>query len=340
MQPTRKTRNEHSSGGVVIAVRDGAAARRAHRHAQQDALGTAERRGRSEGETSEAAALREVREETGLEARIVRPLDTIEYFFRAGDTLIQKRVDFYLMEYVAGELEPQLSEVDDVRVGRAERRRCSARASSPSGSCSRWRCRIVSPQPSSSSTASSPVFVGFVALSRAAIVGALRDAAFRLLTQTFSGPTSSTSWFETTERGATSVTSTFSFANSSRCLSSSHSLPLSDFPRPLMRTSAHSPNIFFPYSRNVSFPDFSAFDRIVARLDELPRPVVPDDHVPRAVVPRRDHALERRVVVRMILGHHRQALRAAGRTTDLSAPPTTSARPPSPGGSRSGDARR
>jgi 8-oxo-dGTP pyrophosphatase MutT (NUDIX family) len=68
----------------------------------------------SEGETSEAAALREVLEETGLTAKIVKPLDTIEYFFRAGDTLIQKRVDFYLMEYVEGELQPQLSEVDDV----------------------------------------------------------------------------------------------------------------------------------------------------------------------------------------------------------------------------------
>lgn len=67
------------------------------------------------GETSEDAALREVLEETGLQARIIRPLDTIEYTFRAGDTLIQKRVDFYLMEYVAGELEPQLSEVDDVQ---------------------------------------------------------------------------------------------------------------------------------------------------------------------------------------------------------------------------------
>ena len=68
----------------------------------------------SQGETSEAAALREVFEETGLEAQIVKPLDTIEYFFRAGDTLIRKRVDFYLMTHTGGELKPQLTEVDDV----------------------------------------------------------------------------------------------------------------------------------------------------------------------------------------------------------------------------------
>ena len=68
----------------------------------------------SPGETSEAAALREVLEETGLRADIVKPLDTIEYFFRAGDTLIKKRVDFYLMTHTGGELTPQLSEVDDV----------------------------------------------------------------------------------------------------------------------------------------------------------------------------------------------------------------------------------
>ena len=69
----------------------------------------------SPGETSEAAALREVLEETGLRADIVKRLDTIEYFFCAGDTLIKKRVDFYLMTHTGGELTPQLSEVDDAQ---------------------------------------------------------------------------------------------------------------------------------------------------------------------------------------------------------------------------------
>lgn len=109
----RKTRNEHSSGGAVISFRDGAAyvAMIATRGRRRWGL---PKGAVNEGETSEQAALREVLEETGLEARVVRMLDTIEYFFRAGDTLIKKRVDFYLMNYVGGTLTPQLSEVDDV----------------------------------------------------------------------------------------------------------------------------------------------------------------------------------------------------------------------------------
>jgi 8-oxo-dGTP pyrophosphatase MutT (NUDIX family) len=112
-EPRKKTRNEHSSGGAVINTRDGT------RYVALIATRGKTRWGLpkgavSTGETSEQAALREVQEETGLEAEIVKPLDTIEYFFRAGDTLIRKRVDFYLMRYVAGELKPQLSEVDDV----------------------------------------------------------------------------------------------------------------------------------------------------------------------------------------------------------------------------------
>jgi len=111
--PRKKTRNEHSCGGAVIAIREGVP------HVALIATRNRSRWGLPKGavdsgETPEAAALREVKEETGIEARIVRLLDTIEYFFRAGDTLIHKTVDFYLMDYVAGDLVPQLSEVDAV----------------------------------------------------------------------------------------------------------------------------------------------------------------------------------------------------------------------------------
>ena len=111
--PASRTRNEHSAGGAVISVREGrpfvaliATRGRSRWGLPKGAVG--------EGETSQAAALREVREETGLEAEIVKPLDTIEYFFRASETLIRKRVDFYLMLHTGGDLQPQLTEVDDV----------------------------------------------------------------------------------------------------------------------------------------------------------------------------------------------------------------------------------
>jgi 8-oxo-dGTP pyrophosphatase MutT (NUDIX family) len=109
----RKTRNEHSSGGAVIELRDGApfVAMIATRGRSRWGL---PKGAVSPGETSEQAALREVQEETGIDAEIIGHLDTIEYFFRAGDTLIKKSVDFYLMRYVGGTLTPQLSEVDDV----------------------------------------------------------------------------------------------------------------------------------------------------------------------------------------------------------------------------------
>jgi len=110
----RKVRQEHSSGGVVIRFRDGIA------HVAMIATRSSTRWGLpkgavANGETSQQAALREVQEETGLIADIIRPLDTIEYSFRAGEALIRKRVDFYLMLFVGGTLTPQLSEVDDAQ---------------------------------------------------------------------------------------------------------------------------------------------------------------------------------------------------------------------------------
>jgi 8-oxo-dGTP pyrophosphatase MutT (NUDIX family) len=112
MPDSKKTRREHSCGGVVVTILEGLG------HVAMIATRGGTRWGLPKGavtagETSEQAALREVLEETGLRATIVRPLETIEYFFRAGDSLIHKKVDFYLMRYEGGEMQPQLSEVDD-----------------------------------------------------------------------------------------------------------------------------------------------------------------------------------------------------------------------------------
>lgn len=71
------------------------------------------------GETPEEAALREVREETGLECRVVRPLPELRYFYTRAGNRIAKRVEFWLMEPVAGEIDVidavMRREVDEAR---------------------------------------------------------------------------------------------------------------------------------------------------------------------------------------------------------------------------------
>ena len=67
------------------------------------------------GETREETALREVREETGLEVRITAPLDSIEYWFVQSGARIHKIVHYFLMEPIGGELEGHDHEFDEVR---------------------------------------------------------------------------------------------------------------------------------------------------------------------------------------------------------------------------------
>lgn len=57
------------------------------------------------GETLEEAALREVAEEVGVTARIVRPLDPIRYeFWHEGRRcVVPKVVHYFLMEFVSGD---------------------------------------------------------------------------------------------------------------------------------------------------------------------------------------------------------------------------------------------
>ena len=67
-----------------------------------------------EGETPEQAAIREVKEDTGIESDISKALGVIDFWFMAGGKRIHKTVHHYLFKEVGGVLAPQISEVDDV----------------------------------------------------------------------------------------------------------------------------------------------------------------------------------------------------------------------------------
>ena len=66
------------------------------------------------GETPEAAALREVEEETGIVSKITRSLGVIDFWFMAEGKRIHKTVHHFLFSEISGDLAPQISEVDVV----------------------------------------------------------------------------------------------------------------------------------------------------------------------------------------------------------------------------------
>lgn len=71
------------------------------------------------GESAEIAALREVREEAGIEADLIEPIETIEYWYfgnRNGERVrFHKFVHFFLMKYVAGDAANHDHEVAEAR---------------------------------------------------------------------------------------------------------------------------------------------------------------------------------------------------------------------------------
>jgi 8-oxo-dGTP pyrophosphatase MutT (NUDIX family) len=55
------------------------------------------------GESAEEAAVREVREETGVTGRVLAPLPSVEYWYvEKGQLRVHKKVDYFLLEYVSG----------------------------------------------------------------------------------------------------------------------------------------------------------------------------------------------------------------------------------------------
>lgn len=71
------------------------------------------------GETAQIAALREVREEAGITCEIIEPLEVIEYWFVGAfdgpKKRYHKKVHFYLMKYLEGDVNDHDHEVVEAR---------------------------------------------------------------------------------------------------------------------------------------------------------------------------------------------------------------------------------
>jgi len=69
------------------------------------------------GESPEETATREVREETGMSADIIKKLGSINYWFVSPEdkSKVYKTVDFYLMEYKSGSPREHDWEVEEVK---------------------------------------------------------------------------------------------------------------------------------------------------------------------------------------------------------------------------------
>ena len=108
-----RAREETSAGGVVYRVAyEGSAPRPLFLLIRDSYRNWGFPKGHlEEGEAPESAALREVREETGLLVLELRgQVETIDWYFRFRGRLIHKVCHFYLMETTLAETSPQRAE--------------------------------------------------------------------------------------------------------------------------------------------------------------------------------------------------------------------------------------
>ena len=112
------TRQAVSAGGLVFEDRGEQrwVVLISRRNAAGQLQWTLPKGGLEEGEDLEAAAVREVEEETGLRSRIVDKLGVVDYWFvwRPDEVRYHKYVHYFLMAYVDGTTDVHDDEAEDV----------------------------------------------------------------------------------------------------------------------------------------------------------------------------------------------------------------------------------
>lgn len=108
--------SEFSAGGVVLNDACEVVVIVPTRRAADGSKVLALPKGHPDGAESPAqAALREVREEAGVEARLVDSLGEVRYWYQRGGRRIAKVVEFFLLRYVSGDVGDHDHEVEIAR---------------------------------------------------------------------------------------------------------------------------------------------------------------------------------------------------------------------------------
>ncbi len=108
--------SEFSAGGVVLNDANEVVVIVPTRRAADGSKVLALPKGHPDGDESALqAALREVREEAGVDAEVVDSLGEVKYWYQRGGRRIAKVVEFFLLRYVSGDVGDHDHEVEQAR---------------------------------------------------------------------------------------------------------------------------------------------------------------------------------------------------------------------------------
>ena len=108
--------SEFSAGGVVFNAAREVVVIVPTRRAADGSRVLALPKGHPDGvESAAEAALREVREEAGVQAEVIESLGEVQYWYQRGGRRISKAVEFFLLRYVSGDVADHDHEVEAAR---------------------------------------------------------------------------------------------------------------------------------------------------------------------------------------------------------------------------------